>query len=158
MANQTQTAERLAAQLQPLVSVRSFVLVTYGLGNVLRPELIKTIGNRNFVKPKGGLWASPVASAYGWKEWCEAEQFGDLSTHFEFRFTGKTLTIDSEFDLLAVPWQGYGPDFEAMAASGIDAVYLTEAGQDATRFSDPGLYGWDCECVLVMNRGCVTAR
>lgn len=43
------------------------------------------------------------------------------------------------------------PDFEAIHEAGVDAVYLTQQGERETRFNDPSLYGWDCECVLVMN-------
>ena len=46
-------------------------------------------------------------------------------------------------------------NFEELARSGIDAIFLTEEGEHATRFSEPGLYGWDCESILVMNPHCV---
>jgi len=26
-------------------------------------------------KPAGGLWASPVDAEFGWKDWCEQEEF-----------------------------------------------------------------------------------
>jgi hypothetical protein len=46
------------------------------------------------------------------------------------------------------------PDFERLLEDGIEGVYLTERGQEETRFGldNPwcDLYGWDCECVLVM--------
>ena len=70
-------------------------LITYGLGNKLKKELIKPIEN-SFVKPEGGLWASPFHSAYGWKEWCQHEDFGDLTSSFIFAFEGNVLVINSE--------------------------------------------------------------
>lgn len=39
-------------------------------------------------------------------------------------------------------------DFEQMHAEGWDGIHLTEHGQRETRFSTPGLYGWDCESTL----------
>jgi hypothetical protein len=34
----------------------------------------------------------------------------------------------------------------------VDAIHLTERGEHETRLSQPySLYGWDCECVLIMN-------
>ena len=77
-------------------------LITYGLGNEIKPELIKPIKN-SWVKPKGGLWASPINSAYGWKEWCEAEEFGNLSSSFSFEFEGNVLVIDSLHDMDKLP-------------------------------------------------------
>ena len=53
-------------------------------------------------------------------------------------------------------WGKLYPDFEKMVKMGYDAIYLTDKGQMETRFTMPDLYGWDCECVLVMNPDCVT--
>ena len=131
-------------------------LITYGLGNEIKPELIKPIKN-SWVKPKGGLWASPINSAYGWKEWCEAEEFGNLSSSFSFEFEGNVLVIDSLHDMDKLPWfeQGtgcYAIDFEKINADGFDAILLTEKGQNETRFTFPrSLYGWDCESIVIMN-------
>ena len=152
----------LSGPLERLISVRNFHLVTYGLGDAYCREKFTPIKNRKHMKPEGGLWASPVCSNYGWREWCEAESWGDLKSRFETEFTGRTLVIDSLLDLGGVIWQedSYGigyPDYEAMLGMGVDSIFLTEKGQQETRFSHPGLYGYDCECVLVMNPECVRA-
>jgi len=149
-----------AGPLEASVSVLTLRLVTYGLGEAYDPEKFAPIKNRLHTKPFGGLWASPVDSAYGWREWCEAENWGDLSTRFETEYTGRTLVIDSAEDLAKVIWQDVKswrgcPDYEAMQARGVDAIYLTERGEHETRFTEPGLYGYDCECVIVMNRACL---
>ena len=145
-----------------MVSVRSLRLITYGLGSEYQKELFEPVRNKSHNKPLGGLWSSPVGCNYGWREWSEAESFGDLSSSFETEYTGRTLVIDSLADLAGMIWQNteHGrdwPDYEAMVVAGIDAIYLTERGQDETRFSRPGLYGFDCECVLVMNPNCIVA-
>lgn len=53
-------------------------------------------------KPKGGtgLWTSPVDSEWGWKQWCEAAEFGRLTTRFTIELSkyAKVLTIDTEQD------------------------------------------------------------
>jgi len=141
-------------------------LITYGKGNKFDPRKFQPVKNATFIKPDGGLWASPVNSAYGWRDWCEAEEFGDLKTHFVFTFTGNIYRIDSIEDANRMPRiklnSGIGsitsvyPNFEQMAKNGIDAIWLTVNGQAQARFSGPiNLYGWDCESVLIMNRNCI---
>jgi|GEM_PF-2510319 len=122
------------------------------------PSKFKPITDDHLVKPRGGFWASPVGCNYGWREWCDAESFGDLSTHFDIEFEGVALVIDSLEDARdQLPWVELMPNwsfplFQPLEMSGIDAVYLTERGQQETRFARPhSLYGWDCESVLVMN-------
>lgn len=150
---------------------RTLHLITYGCGNAFDKAKFEPISNKDWIKPAGGLWSSPVGAAYGWREWCTVESFGDLTTHFTFWFTGNILTIDSVEDALAMPWRsreffsGHAheyPDFEAMAKAGIDAIHLTEAGERATRygpmFERGCLYGWDCECVLILNPAGITVE
>lgn len=135
-------------------------LISYGLGDRFSPEKFNPISNTTHIKPKGGLWSSPKYSNYGWKDWCKAEDFGNLDISFEFDFEGKLLIIDNLPDLKRLPWINHGgtwktPNFENILSKGYDAIFLTEKGQQETRFSDPSLYGWDCECVFIMNKDCV---
>lgn len=130
-------------------------LRTYGHGNTLDITKIQPIHNNKWVKPDGGLWASPINSKCGWYKWCKEENFGDLTTVFEFKIDGIVFIIDSLDDAKRLPWiksdyQTF-PDFEEMVKQGFDAIWLTEDGQWKTRLSTPDLYGWDCECVLVLN-------
>lgn len=148
-----------------IVKATTLHLVTFGCGERFRRNAYKPIRNRDFVKPDGGLWASPINVAWGWKQWAEREEYGDLSTWFEFDFRGRVLKIDKLKDLIALPrrhYDGYRemqwPDYEAILARGVDAIHLTEKGESETRFSNPNLYGWDCECVLVMNADAVQVR
>lgn len=133
-------------------------LIHYGASKY-DPAKFRPIKNE-WVKPSGGLWASPVGSECGWESWCQAEQFrvNSLKESFEFEIRGRIFTIDCEDDLSRMPWRRkestpfmFRPDFEAMAEE-YDAIHLTSEGQWRTRHSHPrNLYGWDCECVLVMN-------
>lgn len=134
-------------------------LISYGLGD-FKADLFKPIENRRHLKPKGGLWGSPVDSKWGWRDWCEAEDFGDCSEGFEYFYSGKTLVIDSENDLKDFIWQAIDccrdcPDYEKMEKLSIDAIYVTQKGESDTRFTEPGLYGYDCESVIIMNRDCI---
>ena len=53
-----------------------------------RKELFTPIRNRYmFVKPSGGLWASPLFSEVGWKDWCTQEHFRMDQLEECFKFT-----------------------------------------------------------------------
>lgn len=143
-------------------------LIHYGCPHWVPSHFVSPENRPAFCKPNGGLWASPVGSNYGWKEWCEAEDFrtGSLKHWFTFEYTGRILTIDTEKDLkkmflryltesISVQRWNLAPslfiDFEKLAKS-IDAIYLTKDGERKTRLCmGPNLYGWDCECVLILN-------
>lgn len=135
-------------------------LISYGISR-FDPLKFSQISNSYFSKPGGGLWASPVGVRFGWREWCLSEDFGleRLDSHIEFAYRGRVLIVDCVEDLDRLRWfrdrtyhELVFPDFEAMLASGVDAIWLTERGENATRYTiGRNLYGWDCECVLVMN-------
>ncbi len=42
---------------------------------------LTTIGN---MKPKSALWGSPVDAEFGWREWCEAENYIPGKRHMSF--------------------------------------------------------------------------
>lgn len=136
-------------------------LIRYGSESFDRTAFTPIENKIGWVKPYGGLWASPVGSEWGWKQWCVSEEFHleELEKSFEFNYTGNIFVIDSEADAKKMPvikdeYTIYfaRPDFEKMQRSGYDAIHLTVNGQDETRFSrECCLYGWDCESVLIMN-------
>lgn len=142
-----------------MTDMTTFLLRHYG-PNPYDPSLFKPIQDWRWFKPKGGLWTSPAKSIHGWAKWCHDTDYRDPTSHFDVRFAGNVLTIDSVADLDQLTWQdhelGY-PLFEPLVKRGIDAIHLTVRGESATRYSHPyNLYGWDCETVLVMNRDCLT--
>ena len=150
--------------------MKTMHLIHYGCPHWVPSHFVFPENLPTFVKPKGGLWASPVDSNYGWKEWCEAEDFHteSLKHWFVFEYTGRIMTIDTRKDLEKMCFRQMRlypnrrgipqmiqdlrfPDFEKLSKK-IDAIYLTEAGQWKTRMMmGPNLYGWDCECVLILN-------
>lgn len=135
-------------------------LIHYG-ADTYDPAKFKPVQNRNHVKPYGGLWASPVNAEYGWREWCLGEDFQveSLDQSFTFWYEGNVLIVNSHADMAKMYWRRVGsmdyPDYERMVRGGVDAIYLTDRGQQETRYSFPlgtrDLYGWDCESVLIMN-------
>lgn len=139
-------------------------LVTYGKGNFFDKSKFKPVKNAPYWnKPSGGLWASPINAQYGWRVWCIIEKFGDLTTSFEFFITGNIFKIENINDLIQLPlivnddiyykslsFYNTFIDFEAVANSGIDAIWLTE---DAIQHKE--FYGWDCESVLILNSNCI---
>jgi hypothetical protein len=141
-------------------------------------ELFPTIApitNRDFfIKPNGGLWTSTlVDGSSAWVEWCRAEEFGEPDAQHWYVLepdpAARVYIIDSLADLnrliamyphpdkeqrLYSRFFGY-IDFEAVSQD-YDAIHLTEAGQWATRYSEPSLNGWDCEST-VWFRWCFTS-
>jgi hypothetical protein len=132
------------------------------------PQTVKPIVNDNWVKPKGGLWTSPIDSNWGWKDWCKSEEFRECKEDnafiLRFKNDAKILVIDGLNDLLKLPmcfieigsYKKEFPNFELLATQ-YDAIWLTEKGLNETHMSQPiNLYGWDCESVLILNPFCVT--
>lgn len=144
-------------------------LIHFG-SNHYNPKMIRPIKNREWCKPSGGLWTSPEDSKYGWKEWCKAEDFRDCNEHNCFKLNlneeAKVYVINNVQDILKAPlvkikykdmYSKQFIDFELLSKE-YDAIWLTEEGQRKTRNSEPDLYGWDCETVLILNPNCVTEQ
>lgn len=154
--------------------VSNLVVIHYG-NFKYSPRKFKNIGNKNWNKPSGGLWTSPVDSTSSWKHFCDSEQFRECeeenSFKLKFKYGTKIAIINSVKDLDNMPLQKVEQetplnkfsrflfkniDFELLVKIGVDAIWLTNEGQWQTRFSQPiNLYGWDCETVLIMNKKCV---
>jgi len=144
------------------------------------PQKFKAIKNNSlFVKPEGGLWGSFKNAPYGWKEWCEDQDFHTekLKNHFMFTLAphAHILEINNKEDLTELPkmeplvvngkelptltpWVLL--DFEKLLADGVDAIQVNMSNDTATSFTDglyQALYGWDCDSVLVMNKDIIIA-
>jgi hypothetical protein len=150
------------------------------------PSKFEPITNKPFDnKPNGGLWTSPFIPDKGseWIEWCKEENFGmggkgSPMSILKVKDDGKFLLINTLKDLIealkAFQLKTYQSkllgrssflndpvlDYESLARC-VDGVYLTKAGQGATRLSGiedvsrASLYGWDCETVLIMNQNVI---
>ena len=122
-------------------------------------------------KPDPGtcLWASPIDSENGWKDWCIDNHFRieRLKTSFIFSLKPKAkilnLRTDEELDQalkldLIYPRRefigslpDYYMDFEKLTSKGFDAI---EVCIYSSRIYW-GLYGWDCDSLLVLNPDCI---
>jgi hypothetical protein len=130
----------------------------------LRPIVIEHSEYAWMRKPLGALWATPTDATWGWPEWCEAEDFYCKPYRVHLTLDASRIyVIDSETDLLNMPWIEETdlpfltrPDFAALLTDGCAAIWLTEQGQAATRWTLPyNLYGWDCECVAIIDDDCI---
>lgn len=140
-------------------------LIHYG-STVYDPSRVQSVQNQAFIKPLGGLWTSPVNSDWGWRDWCKSEEFRDCedknSFHLRLHTWAKVYVIDCMEDLLRLPRRKMFEEFYKeipnyeLIAKDYDAIWLTERGQNETRFGNEiDLYGWDCETVFIMNATCV---
>lgn len=146
------------------------------------PDNFEAVRNlENLVRPDHGLWCSPVTdwstdgapTRTAWTDWCATPDkvTGRPSVHYGkyTKFTAveplaqaRIYLIDTASDLDQLvatfplphdhPMRRSAPDWETMAASGWDAVYVSTAGLTANenRFvkAEPSLTMWDCTSVL----------
>lgn len=118
-----------------------------------------------WVKPANGLWASPVLEdgETGWSSWCRKACYASysLKTYFDFHLAPETrIYVIDTFQELVDLVEAFSRDvfcnhyanldFEKLQTT-YDAIYLTDNGEQATRYSQPSLYGWDCASLLVMS-------
>lgn len=123
----------------------------------------------HWCKPNGGLWASRKNASFGWKEWCEREEFRECDVRCSFEFTmrdeSKIATISTLSQLAKLPstkkqdrtspLSTYLIDFEKCLQNGIDAIELCWYGDEFSDVVSGGLYyalyGWDCDSIVVLN-------
>jgi hypothetical protein len=124
-------------------------------------DLFVPVKNVGFVKPIGGLWASPLYSNHSWRDWCIGEEFELHLLEKYFTFTidknAKIYTIDNLNHLRSLPTVPIKIinrkflNFELISKD-YDVIWLTANGERATRSLQPlNLYGWDVESLLVLN-------
>lgn len=122
-------------------------------------------------KPVGGLWASPYTPnekyLSSWHEFeiNEMSVVNSIASTFNLKENSKVYTINTLDDLLNLPtikkhdfYKSSELDFEEIRKQ-YDAIFLSEQGQWETRFSSPiSLYGWDVECILILNYDCIDEK
>lgn len=118
-------------------------------------------------KPFGGMWASPVDSEWGWRNWCEAIEFRlyDLNTSFSFVLSddARVLHLKSGKDVAELPrynWTCFPGDpgfmyidFEALMKN-YDAIEVHLSEESSYKYDDSlcwKMYAWDCDSILIMN-------
>lgn len=147
------------------INEKTISIISFGKTELTEERFIQP--KNDWIKPIGGIWGSTYIPdevySSDWERWCIEENFGynwKEAVIFTLKPDAKVYEIDSVEDLnnLAKAYNVHGNgvltrlDFEAMVAAGIDAIHLTEKGQEETRFSRPyTLYGWDVESWLILN-------
>lgn len=155
-----------------ILIARWFVMQYIHYGHkVYDPDLfVEPTNQEMFNKPKGGLWGSPVGAERGWKQWCEDESFRDYDEENAFIFelfeNANVYQINCREDIEKLPLQKsilttwLVPDFEAIRESGIDAIQYNlsaDTKEDWNQGLYFALYGWDCDCILVLNKDAIKA-
>lgn len=165
MSNDEMAAEKdvsLTAKDETKNDIDKTVFIHYG-SDAFDINQVSDIQNRNGMsKPVGGLWASPIDTKWGWKDWCTAEHFKFDETHsftFTLKDTANVCVINTDEDarklpLLAEPttYMNIEPDYEALKKSGIDAVIYNLSGDSRLYYT---LYGVDCDSIVVFNKDIV---
>ena len=109
-------------------------------------------------KPKGGLWASPIDTDWGWKEWCEAEEYNTnkLETSFKFVLSdnAKVYHIRCEDDIYKLPIQNeekllwyFDWDKVAKEYDAIELHITDNYGELHYLF-----YAWDVDSIVILNK------
>lgn len=155
--------------------------IVYGKKKFIPKNFRKIKNHKYWIKPYGGLWASPINSRYGWKNFILSEMpmwNNKLQSYFKFKLkpNSKIYIINSIKDLHNIPFiKKAGEysvsetliDFEKMKEKGgYDGIFLTAEGQFSTRMPEFkgiyyqechgfNLYGWDVESLLVFNKNCI---
>ncbi len=142
--------------------------IHYGSAN-FNPSYFKQVTNRHYVqvKPNGGFWGSRVDAKFGWRKWCEVNEFGTKNPNAYFRFlitpVAKVAHLYTSKDLDRLPRRNdcfdelgnqFYPDFERMMKDGWDAIELHLSSTRRNRDYDGlywRLYSWDCDSILIMN-------
>lgn len=147
-------------------NMRKKIYIHYGSSR-FDLEKFRTISNEeNWVKPNGGLWASPINAPRGWKEFVNENNMKckNCEDSNSFRFTlsdnANVVHLYSVSDLDNLPQMdsviksSVCLNFEKMLSDGVDAIEVHLSEERIHHFMDSlywKLYGWDCDSILIMN-------
>lgn len=139
------------------------IYIHYGHSSYNKSEFTPIRNVIDFTKPRGGLWASPIDAPYGWRQWCEQEEFRKCKERESFKFTlsptAKILHIRSIEDCEFIPTlkssnrlRWFCPNYEKLMKGGFDGVEV-HISDDYNLYYK--LYGWDCDSIVIMNKDIV---
>lgn len=143
--------------------------IHYG-DDTFRPEKCTVERGIHPAKPKKGLWASPVISDWGWKDWCESEQWAprDFDWSKSFTFTLKEeaniLYVHSEDDIMDYVIKDEStPDWLRFTKTSVidkldvERLYKDYDGMEVfmsdnwNEFHNGIFNSWDCDSLVVWN-------
>lgn len=129
----------------------------------IKENFMPIVNRESWNKPEGGLWASPVNSVNGWRQWIDVNEFHldkyalDSFT-FKLKDFSKILIIDNASKITDDMLTGEDNDFiRTLHIKILDFEKLSEnydaililISEDNKLYWD--LYGWDCDTLLVLN-------
>lgn len=132
-------------------------------------------------KPNYGLWASPLDTNWGWKDWCDNEGYMECTEENSFMFsltsTAKILNIFTEDDIMPYisrseqwavlsDWRThiYGSAPKTSVIDTIDWDKIVSDGYDAVElYNSIDLHytvfnSWDCDSIVILNPDIVVER
>lgn len=133
--------------------------IHYGCDAYDPEQFVEPVNQHHHNKPDGGLWGSPVDAEYPWVRWCQENDFttGPMDKSFRFKLVpgAKVYHVRSRRDVELMPQKCFSEflreiDFEEMLIDGWDAIEYEVNGETYM-----ALYGWDCDCILVLNRNVI---
>lgn len=139
------------------------VFIHYG-DNQFDEKKFKDIKNYSSNKPIGGLWASPINCGRSWVDFCTDNEFmlEKLDKHFRFKLKSNSnvYVVDSHESAINMinKYEDIKENiftylnFEKMLSDGIQAV-LFLMSKDRLLYFD--FYGWDCDCILVLDKNII---
>ena len=139
--------------------------IHYGSKEFLKDKVSPIKNEKYFSKPKGGLWASPLDTNMGWRDWCKSEDFRECNEENSFTFAladaARVLSIKQSSDLNDLPkietdyfnkmyldFEELTKQYDAIEVS-ISSSYDLDGDWHETLYYK--LYGWDCDSILIMN-------
>ena len=155
------TEAKLKKLMTEMRFVNDMIFVTYLKGNY-DPKQFKEIEPDVIInKCKNGLWACPIGTDSGWKDWCEKENFRYIGNNeFTFKLTpgAKIYEINTEEDLKRISTANgyYGIvkviDFPGLLKNGYDGIYVSSDMVGCPTMNGiAGLDIWDVESLCVFN-------
>ena len=144
----------------------SYSYITYGMPyfdkSLLVPKSQPLLVRGN--KPVGCFWGSPISAKFGWKEWCEAEEFykSDFSLYIVWKLKpdARILKIKSEKDIESLPvvidyCLEFMPNIDYnLLRNKFDAVELLNPSLGKGLYNSEkarGFSTWDCQSIVVLN-------
>ena len=150
--------------------------ITYGLGNKFYPEKLVTDLTCEIGKPYRAWWGSPIDAEYGWKEWCENEDWfpnrksitleeyfnSDNSIIWTLEEGTKILEINTIEDLDSFFEKGYIKEYDSfdfkwnfykVLEDGYSAIQLNDGyiGHYFKSRLELLMNSWDCESICVLD-------
>lgn len=146
--------------------------IHYGASAFDKTRFVQVVNRIKWIKPVAhtGLWGSPVDAKWGWKDWCEAENFRECDESNSFKFTVKNpekiffvnskesykelIKLYGDKNNLTVTFD-YTPwyiNFNKMINDGWEGLEISIT--DYPTLYDL-LYGWDCDSILIFTKDAI---